>query len=65
MIIEIRKYYKAKDVVLMFAKPGNERRSLLGMIGTRGEYCIVYWAEKKLRKECPEVFPTVSYFNSI
>lgn len=63
-VIEIKTYWKLDEFVKEHAMPGNERRSLLGMIGTRGEYCIIKWAEKVMRKLTPTHFPIVCYWEN-
>lgn len=50
-LLECKTLHHPKELILKYAKPGQQRRSLLGMIGTTGEHSFCRFIERAMRKE--------------
>jgi len=48
--VEIRHVCDLEEQVRKMAKPGNQRRSLLGMLGTEGTFSVMRWLSKRIEK---------------
>ena len=50
-LIECRMMYHPRELIIKYTKPGQQRRSLLGMIGTVGEFAFLGFIKNAIVRE--------------